>query len=145
MYDKIKSDDQARIDSVVQEMFAVLRGHEVLTRWSYRTDDPYAVTMAIGGPAANGVVWLMARDLLVEGMLAPVGIGDVRVSPFLGDDGDLVEVEIGGNDGFASLEFDYRLLQYFLSATFDLVELGKEAEMIDFEAEIKKITDGCLG
>ncbi|MBV9313096.1 MAG: SsgA family sporulation/cell division regulator [Pseudonocardia sp.] len=137
--------DEIKMDSITQEMFAVLHGQEtpLLTRWTYRADDPYAVMMSISRPSGRWIDWLMARDLLVAGMLAPAGIGDVRVSPFRGEEFDVLEVKIGDDEGFACLEFDRELMEHFLAATFELVELGDESNVIDIAAEIEKITNSC--
>jgi hypothetical protein len=134
-------------DCVSQEMFAVLHGQEMplLTRWSYRADDPYAVTMSISRPSGRWINWLMARDLVVEGMLASAGLGDVRVAPFSDEEFDIIEVKIGDDEGFASLEFDRDLMERFLAATFEVVELGAESDVIDVAAEIEKITNSCPG
>jgi hypothetical protein len=134
-------------DCVSQEMFAVLHGQEMplLTRWSYRADDPYAVTMSISRPSGRWINWLMARDLVVEGMLASAGLGDVRVAPFSDEEFDIIEVKIGDDEGFAALEFDRDLMERFLAATFEVVELGAESDVIDVAAEIEKITNSCPG
>jgi hypothetical protein len=139
--------EEIKTDSVSQEMFAVLHGQEMplLTRWTYRADDPYAVMMSISRPSGRWIDWLMARDLVVEGMLAPAGLGDVRVAPYTDEEFDIVEVKIGDDEGFAALEFDRELMERFLSTTFDVVGLGTEADVIDVAAEIEKITNSCPG
>jgi hypothetical protein len=139
--------DDTRVDRVRQDMFAVLHGQEtpLLTRWSYRSDDPYAVMMSISRPSGRWIDWLLSRDLLIEGLVGPAGIGDVRLMPFsdeFGDDRfDVLEVRIGDDEGSASLEFDRDLIERFLEATFDIVPAGAESAMIDVEAEIEKITN----
>ncbi len=139
--------DEIRTDAVAQEMFAVLHGQEMplLTRWSYRADDPYAVMMSISRPSGRWIEWLLARDLLVEGMLIPSGMGDVRVAPLSDEEFDIVEVKIGDDEGFASLEFDRELMERFLAATYEVVPLGAEADVIDIAAELAKITNSCAG
>jgi hypothetical protein len=135
--------DDTRIDRVRQDMFAVLHGQEtpLLTRWSYRSDDPFAVMMSISRPSGRWIDWLLSRDLLIEGLDAPAGIGDVRLTPFVDGEFDVLEVRIGDDEGFASLEFDRDLIERFLEATFDIVPIGAETTMIDVEAEIEKITN----
>ena len=139
--------EETSTDCVTQEMFAVLHGQEMplLTRWSYRADDPYAVTMSISRSSGRWINWLMARDLVVEGMLASAGLGDVRVAPFSDEEFDIIEVKIGDDEGFAALEFDRDLMERFLAATFEVVELGSESDVIDVAAEIEKITNSCPG
>ena len=139
--------EDTRIDRVRQDMFAVLHGQEtpLLTRWSYRADDPFAVMMSISRPSGRWIDWLLSRDLLVEGLATPAGIGDVRLTPFTDEEFDVLEVRIGDDEGFASLEFDRDLIERFLEATFDIVPAGAESAVIDVEAEIEKITNSCAG
>ncbi|HEX4357085.1 MAG TPA: SsgA family sporulation/cell division regulator [Pseudonocardia sp.] len=139
--------EDTRIDRVRQDMFAVLHGQEtpLLTRWSYRADDPFAVMMSISRPSGRWIDWLLSRDLLIEGLAKPAGIGDVRLTPFTDEEFDVLEVRIGDDEGFASLEFDRDLIERFLEATFDIVPAGAESAVIDVEAEIEKITNSCAG
>lgn len=139
--------EYTRIDRVRQDMFAVLHGQEtpLLTRWSYRADDPFAVMMSISRPSGRWIDWLLSRDLLIEGLAIPAGIGDVRLTPFTDEEFDVLEVRIGDDEGFASLEFDRDLIERFLEATFDIVPAGAESAVIDVEAEIEKITNSCAG
>ena len=57
-------------DSVSQVMFAALTGHPdpLLTRWTYRADDPFAVTVAVQTPRGRWVEWLVGRELLAKGL-----------------------------------------------------------------------------
>jgi hypothetical protein len=135
--------EDTRIDRVSQDMFAVLYGQEspLLTRWSYRSDDPFAVMMSISRPSGRWIDWLLSRDLLISGLAAPAGIGDVRIAPFTDEEFDVLEVRIGDDEGFASLEFDRDLIERFLDASFEIVPVGDESGVIDVEAEIAKITN----
>src|SRR5262249_57652989 len=69
--------------AVAHDMFALL--HEaaapVVTRWTYCSDDPYAVTIEIQTRGNRFVDWVLARDLLVEGLEGPAGVGDDRGRP----------------------------------------------------------------
>jgi len=139
--------EDTRIDRVRQDMFAVLHGQEtpLLTRWSYRSDDPFAVMMSISRPSGRWIDWLLSRDLLIEGLAGPAGVGDVRLTPFSDEEFDVLEVRIGDDEGFASLEFDRDLIERFLEASFEIVPAGAESTVIDVEAEIEKITNSCTG
>ena len=140
-------DEQVDIDRVRQDMFAVLhgRGTPVLTRWTYRADDPYAVMMSISQPGGRWIDWLMSRDLLIDGLDGPTGLGDVRLTPISDEEFDVLQVRIGDDESFAILEFDRDLIERFLNATYELVEVGEESSFIDVEAEIEKITNSCAG
>ncbi|MEO7195358.1 MAG: SsgA family sporulation/cell division regulator [Pseudonocardiaceae bacterium] len=129
-------------EAVAHDMFALL--HEaaapVVTRWNYCTDDPFAVTVEIQTRGNRFVDWVLARDLLVAGLSAPAGIGDVRVRPATMGEWEVILVEIRSPDGHAVLEVDRDLLREFVEATIDVIPLGNETLAIDIDAEIAKIT-----
>ena len=134
-------------DAVAHDMFALL--HEaaapVVTRWTYCADDPYAVTLEIQTRGDRCVDWVLARELLVAGLSAPAGIGDVRVRPARMGQWDVTLVEIRSPDGHAVLEVDRDLLRQFVDATIEVVPLGDESAAVDMDAEIEKITRSCAG
>ncbi|HZA15305.1 MAG TPA: SsgA family sporulation/cell division regulator [Pseudonocardiaceae bacterium] len=134
-------------DAVAHDMFALL--HEaaapVVTRWTYCADDPYAVTLEIQTRGDRCVDWVLARELLVAGLSAPAGIGDVRVRPARMGQWDVTLVEIRSPDGHAVLEVDRDLLRQFVEATIEVVPLGDEGAAVDMDAEIEKITRSCAG
>lgn len=129
-------------DTVVQDMFALLRqaAAPVVTRWTYDTTDPFAVTLGIQTRGKRWVDWVMARDLLIEGLSGPTGIGDVQLKPEATQDYDIVVVEICSPDGRAVLEVDRELLARFVDMMLEAVPLGSETTGIDMDAEIQKIT-----
>lgn len=131
--------------TVAHDMFALL--HEaaapVVTRWTYCTDDPFAVTIEIQTRGNRFVDWVLARELLVDGLSGPAGIGDVQVRPANMGEWDVTLVEIRSPDGHAVLEVDRDLLRQFVQATLDLVPLGSECMVVDIDAEIEKITRSC--
>jgi hypothetical protein len=132
-------------EAVAHDMFALL--HEaaapVVTRWTYCADDPFAVTVEIQTRGNRFVDWVLARDLLVAGLHAPAGIGDVRVRPATMGKWDVALIEIRSPDGHAVLEVDRDLLRQFVEATIDVVPLGAEGMVVDIDAEIEKITRSC--
>jgi sporulation and cell division protein SsgA len=132
-------------EAVAHDMFALL--HEaaapVVTRWVYCADDPFAVTVEIQTRGNRFVDWVLARELLVAGLSAPAGIGDVRVRPANMGEWEVTLVEICSPDGRAVLEVDRDLLRQFVQATIDAVPLGSESAVFDIDAEIEKITRSC--
>lgn len=131
--------------AVAHDMFALL--HEaaapVVTRWTYCTEDPFAVTIEIQTRGNRFVDWVLARDLLITGLSTPAGIGDVRVSPANMGEWEVALVEIRSPDGHAVLEVDRELLRQFVQATIDVIPLGSEGMAFDIDAEIEKITRSC--
>ena len=134
--------DAVSRDVVCRDMFAVLHGQgaPVVTRWTYRTVDPYAVTLGVRGRADRFVEWLVARDLARDGLHGPAGCGDVRMSPQHVAGHDVVEIEIRSAGGRAVLEVDRAQLAAFLDTTAVLVPVGGEAAHVDLDAEIGKLT-----
>jgi hypothetical protein len=134
-------------DTIAHDMFALLReaAAPVVTRWNYCADDPFAVTLEIQTRGNHCVDWVLARELLVAGLSAPAGIGDVRLRPARLAGCDVTLVEIRSFDGHAVLELDRGLLRQFVEATFAVVPLGGESTFIDMDAEIEKITRSCAG
>ncbi len=134
-------------DNVTQVMFAALTGHDapLMTRWTYRTADPFAVTMAVQTPRGRWVEWLLGRDLLVSGLTGPVGDGDVRLWCQQVPGHEVVTLEVSSPDGRASFAVDRELLGRFIDATTRLVAFGDEVTCIDFDAEIALVTRSCAG
>jgi len=56
---------------------------------------------------------------------------------------DIVEIEICSHDGRAVLEIDRDLLREFVDLTFDVVAPGEEADHMNIEEEIARITRSC--
>jgi Streptomyces sporulation and cell division protein, SsgA len=128
-------------DTVQQDMFTVLHGKPapVVTRWTYRADDPFAVTLGVRTRQDRWVEWLVARDLVIGALEGPTGIGDVRMSPQHVQGYDIVEIEIRSTDGRAVLEVDRDLLSHFVTATLEIVPVGEEAAHLDLDDVIARL------
>jgi hypothetical protein len=139
------ANDATSTDTVSHDMFTVLHGQPapVVTRWTYRADDPFAVSLAVRTRHDRWVEWLVARDLVIEALYGPTGIGDVRMTPQHVQGYDIVEIEIRSGDGRAVLEVDRDLLRHFIESTIDIVALGDEINRMDLDEEIAKITQSC--
>jgi len=106
---------------------------------AYDAADPYAVTMAFR-LGASRVDWTFARDLLRQGVSAPVGDGDVRVLPTLDDEGTArVTVELSAPGGRAPAELPADDLRRFLDRTLAVVPAGAESALVDLDAVIAGI------
>jgi hypothetical protein len=132
-------------DCVQQDMFTVLHGQPapVVTRWTYSTADPFAVTLSVRTRHDRWVDWLVGRELVVDGLSGAAGEGDVRMRPLAVQGYDIVEIEIRSHDGHAVLEVDRDLLRHFVDATLDVVALGDEPDRMDLDEEIARITRSC--
>ena len=132
-------------DLVQQDMFTVLHGQPapVVTRWSYSAYDPFAVSLAVRTRQDKWVEWLIGRDLVIASLDTPTGEGDVRMRPLSVQGYDIVEIEIRSHDGRAVLEVDQGLLRSFVDATLEMVPVGTEADRMDLDSEIARITRSC--
>jgi hypothetical protein len=103
--------------------------------WLYDADRPHEVLMRpITSRLATGKPndWVLARSLLWEGLHAPVGDGDVRVSPV---DNGFLAVTLTSPDGVATLTFPIEALRSYMNRVYALVPHGTEAAVVADEAE----------
>lgn len=128
-------------DSIQQDVFTVLHGQAapIVSRWTYRADDPFAISFAVRRSADRWIEWLVSRDLVIEGLSTPCGIGDIRMGPQRVDGYDVIEIEIRSDGGSAVLEVDRDLLAHFVHATLEIVDLGEEAEHLALDDAIARL------
>lgn len=112
----------------------------VRSRWTYRADQPFTVTAAFQTERDRWVEWSFSRDLLVEGLTGPAGVGDVRMHPEYERGLSMLVVEIESPEGYAELELDHEGVSSFLDATAKIVPLGEESDHFDVDALIDELT-----
>lgn len=112
----------------------------VSTRWSYDTDEPYAITVAFATDRGKWVEWVFARDLLIEGVNEPAGEGDLRIAP--DEDPDLLILEIFAPTGSAAFTLDRDDTESFLAHTLELVPEGAESTHFDIDRLLSELTAG---
>jgi Streptomyces sporulation and cell division protein, SsgA len=112
----------------------------VRSRWSYRADQPFTVTAAFQTERDRWVEWVFSRELVVEGLSGPAGVGDVRLRPEAERGLRMLVVEIESPEGYAKLELDQEGVAAFIEATTNLVPLGKESDHFDVDALIDELT-----
>lgn len=101
----------------------------VQANWSYRRPHPFAVH--VGFLTRDGFVeWSFARDLLVDGLTAPAGEGDVEVRPHVNDSSRLI-LELRSPDGSARFELDRAAIAQFVRRSLELVPRGEEDKHVD--------------
>ncbi|MER7115042.1 SsgA family sporulation/cell division regulator [Saccharomonospora azurea] len=130
-------------NAVHQNQFVYLSGCEtpVLSRLTYTSTAPFTVGLAFQVEPDEWVEWEFARDLLITGLHAPAGIGDVRIRPDLSpSDDDLLVIELESPDGYAAVEADRSEIQAFVDATLSRVPLGYESDRLDLDAVIANLT-----
>ncbi|TNC22216.1 SsgA family sporulation/cell division regulator [Amycolatopsis alkalitolerans] len=131
-----------RTDVVEQHQFVTLNGcgTPVFSRWSYIAGDPYVVMLAFRTDRGRWIEWSFGRDLLIEGLVEPAGLGDVRVRPDLAFERDLLVIELESPDGYAVVEMRRRDVEKFVDATCQVVAPGTESELLDIDAFIARIS-----
>lgn len=130
-------------EAVSQNQFVTLNGSTapVLSRLSYVATEPFAVNIAFRTDRGRWVEWTFARELLVQGLSEPAGLGDVRVRPDLTDGEDLLILEIESPDGYALVELERDDAERFLDRAAEVVPLGTESDHFDIDAFIDEITN----
>ena len=107
---------------------------------SYRSSDPYAVTMTFFLPDQT-VPWIMSRELLAAGTDAPTGAGDVHVRP--GSPAGVMVVELFSPHGTAEIRVQTAAVLHFLARTRLLVPVGTESTHT--EPDLEKALAALLG
>ncbi|MGK2874114.1 MAG: SsgA family sporulation/cell division regulator [Nocardioides sp.] len=101
---------------------------------SYRSDDPFAVTL-IFRSSSETVAWIVGRNLLMQGLTAPVGEGDVRIYPSIVTGARTVVVlDFRSPDGRLVAQADSSQLQAFLTQAFAVVPAGTESAFLDIDS-----------
>jgi hypothetical protein len=115
----------------------------LLASLSYSREDPYAVRLAFHVGLDKPIEWTFARDLLSMGIAGCEGIGDVRVWPSTGSEGDepasAVNIELRSPFGKALFEAPVKEISDFVSRTHRIVPAGEESEHLNFESELTDV------
>lgn len=105
----------------------------------YSSTDPYAVTTTFF-TAGGDVVWTFARDLMVRGLTAPAGDGDVHVWPCLDAEGQaVVIIELHSPDGELLVQVPTKDVYRFVNRTLAAVPIGTEGEHLDLDMLIGQL------
>jgi hypothetical protein len=105
----------------------------------YDAADPFAVR---GDFTLSGQVvrWVFARALLRAGLYEPTGAGDVRVRPWLDEEGKaVVLIELSSPDGSAAMRAPAGDLAVFLRRTESLVPAGGESAHVDLDSALERL------
>lgn len=103
-------------------------GYRGLMELHYDPRDPWALRLRVGA-----VEWVVARDLLADGLTARAGVGDVSVGPL---PGGLLGIELTDatrGEARARLLAGSGEVSRLLAATYQLVPHGQEARWVDFD------------
>lgn len=104
-----------------------------IATFHYDDRDPYAVGITFHIPAGE-VPWVVARSLLQHGLTEPCGTGDIRLWPWLDEDGHaMVKMAFHSPEGRLQVEVRSRDLITFLARTWELVPAGAEGRQFDLD------------
>lgn len=107
------------------------RSVDLPASFGYDASDPWAVLITFGGPAEQ-VTWVVARELLVQGLTDPAGEGDVQVWPSIDEYGRAaVVIEFRSPDGRLVTQLRTHELYRFLARTQAVVPAGTESIDLD--------------
>ncbi|WP_328328871.1 SsgA family sporulation/cell division regulator [Streptomyces sp. NBC_00455] len=103
----------------------------------YEVSDPYAVRMTFHLPGDAPVTWTFGRELLLDGINAPTGDGDVHIAP--SDPAGLSDVHLRLQVGAdrALFRAGSAPLVAFLDRTDKIVPLGEERSLGDFDGHLE--------
>ena len=115
----------------------------VTVKLTWQARDPLAIELLFLAPHrdAYDVSWLVARDLLAEGLYLPAGLGDVHVRPHQRDWETTVLV-LDSHDGRAEFELDTDVLSDFLQATYEHIPPGAEPMALDLDTHLALLLEG---
>ncbi|WP_300683667.1 SsgA family sporulation/cell division regulator [Nocardioides sp.] len=112
------------------------RSVRVPTTFGYRASDPYAVSLTFHSGSGD-VEWVVSRTLMLQGLAAPAGEGDVKVHPEVDVDNKPVAVfDFCSPDGRLVAQADSHEVQLFLARSFALVPVGTETRHLNLDALI---------
>ena len=132
-----------RVDSdIITASFSMLfAGGEsdqtVTTTLRYNVFEPFQVTATLSLPDAPSVQWVLARELLREGLVIPSGLGDITVRPT--PHGLLIGLRSPG--GRALLLAPTEPIAEFVQAVYRAVPDGAEGDFFSIEAALDRLAD----
>ena len=109
------------------------------TQLHYDAMDPYAVTATFLFGEGLEVEWVLARDLLGDGLHRETGDGDVVLRPSTGASSTEVELTLSVADGHARVTLPADTLAAFLRASHHVVPPGTESEYLDLDTTIMRL------
>jgi hypothetical protein len=109
------------------------------TQLHYDAMDPYAVTATFLLAEDLEVEWVLARDLLGDGLQRQCGDGDVVLRPSTEADSADVELVLSVPRGHARVTLPAETVAAFLRASHAVVPPGAEPEYLDLDTTIMRL------
>ncbi|CAO5146714.1 Sporulation-specific cell division protein SsgB [Frankia sp. AiPs1] len=103
--------------------------------------DPYAVGLRLRTTDVRTVTWTFARQLLIDGIRRPAGVGAVEVRPDFHGDSRLLALSLTSASGRADVQLPYAPVAAFLRDAYAAVPPGAEGDQVDWNAELARLRD----
>lgn len=116
----------------------------VAARLTYGTHDPYAVHITFHVGTDSPIRWTFARELLLEGMFRPCGLGDVRIWPTDPGERGFVCMALASPDGEALLKAPAAPVSAWLKRTLRLVAPGSEHEWLAMDDALDRLLASAM-
>ena len=113
---------------------------QIQTIFSFHRDRPFAVSLRLSTPDHPPVEWIFARDLFIEGLTSPAGLGDVRIAPGR----TTIGITLTSPSGTLRLAVSRKELALFCTRMIAEVPLGAESRFFDMDREIRRFADSLL-
>ncbi|WP_181442385.1 SsgA family sporulation/cell division regulator [Streptomyces tateyamensis] len=126
---------------LLEAIISPLLSIPVPARLRYRSREPYTVYLDSHIDLPEPVTWALSREILLGGLTAPTGLGDVSVFPGTGGEADSVFVSLRGRDTTALLRARADVLHAFLRWTACVVPPGLESEHFDVDTLLGRLRE----
>lgn len=127
------------LDVTLECVDASGQSHQIDTVLGYNRTDPYAVSMTFLA-TEEPLTWTFGRDLLIAGMHAPIGDGDVNVAPSISESGRAAMlITLTSPDGSLLLGARTDQVAHFLDRSLALVPVGDEDASLDMDELINQL------
>ena len=103
----------------------------------YNVYEPFAVTASFVLGEGPAIQWVMARDLLRDGVALPSGLGDIKMYPTA----EGLFIELHSPSGRAVLVAPLQSVVDFINTIYRAVPEDREAEFFSIEAELDRLSD----
>jgi hypothetical protein len=119
-----------------------------LVMFRYTAKEPFAVRMTVRIPGSGPSEWIFGRDLLIDGVNGPTGLGTVRVWPATQSTGlpgvgnDTILFRIGVPGAEATLATPAVVVRDFLERSKKAVATGTEGDLLRLDEDIFRLMGG---
>lgn len=132
--------DAARTEThLTMRLITEIATTKVPTLLRYDAADPFAVTLVFDHDKTGPIEWIFARELLLVGVTAACGDGDVRIWP--AESGHQIFIELSSPSGRALFAASIGRIGAFLRQTVQLVPYGGEYAQLDLDRALHLLLD----